>query len=157
MTPALMTSQQRPPEMADHPVVINWPVQWGDQDSFGHVNNVVYFRWMESARIEYFRQTGVGSTSNQGVGPILASIKCDFRRQLTYPDTLLVSASIASIGRTSMKMAHLVYSTANKAVATEGDSVLVMFDYQAQRPLAVTDDIRAKIDAIEGRAGQSQK
>src|SRR5437016_7708691 len=106
MTPALMTSQQRPPEMADHPVVINWPVQWGDQDAFGHVNNVVYFRWMETARIEYFRRAGIGNArAQQGTGPILASVKCDFRRQLMYPDTLLISASITSIGRTSMKMA----------------------------------------------------
>jgi acyl-CoA thioester hydrolase len=146
-----MITPAKPPELSAHPIVITLPVQWGDQDSFGHVNNVVYFRWMESARIEYFRQTGVGSTSNQGVGPILASIKCDFRRQLTYPDTLLVSASIASIGRTSMKMAHLVYSTANQAVAAEGDSVLVMFDYTNQRPLLIADDIRARIDTFEGR------
>jgi acyl-CoA thioester hydrolase len=143
----------RPAELATHSYAIELPVQWGDQDAFGHVNNVVYFRWMESARIAYFRSAGFGDMmSNQGAGPILASIKCDFRRQLTYPDTLIVSASIASIGRTSMKMAHLVYSTAQQAVAAEGDSVIVMFDYQTQRPMPVPDAIRAKIDLIEGRS-----
>src|SRR5437773_772325 len=147
-----MTEHPRPKELDGHPLVLDWPVQWGDQDSFGHVNNVVYFRWMESARIEYFRQAAIGSTSNQGAGPILASLKCDFRRQLTYPDTVLISASIASIGRTSMKMAHLVYSMAQQAIAAEGDSVLVMFEYTKQRPILVADEIRAKIDAIEGRA-----
>jgi len=142
-----------PVELASHPVYITWPVQWGDQDAFGHVNNVVYFRWMESARIEYFRRAGLGSMmSNQGIGPILASIKCDFRRQLTYPDTLLVSASIASIGRTSMKMAHRVYSTGQQAVAAEGDSVIVMFEYIQQRPILIADDIRSTIDALEGRS-----
>src|SRR5881396_95323 len=73
-----MITTAKPPELAAHPIVISLPVQWGDQDAFGHVNNVVYFRWMESARIEYFRQAAIGSTSNQGVGPILASLKCDF-------------------------------------------------------------------------------
>jgi len=146
-----MITIAKPPELLAHPIVVTLPVQWGDQDSFGHVNNVVYFRWMESARIEYFRQTAIGSTTNQGAGPILASLKCDFRRQLTYPDTVLVSASIASIGRTSMKMAHLVYSTAHKAIAAEGDSVLVMFEYTHQRPILVAEDIRARIEAIEGR------
>lgn len=147
----------RSSELASHPHSIALPVQWGDQDAFGHVNNVVYFRWMESARIEYFRWAGLGDMmSSQGAGPILASIKCDFRRQLTYPDSLIVSASIASIGRTSMKMSHLVYSAAQQAVAAEGDSVIVMFDYRAQRPILVADDIRAKIDALEGRnANQS--
>jgi acyl-CoA thioester hydrolase len=141
-----------PSELAGHPVSISWPVQWGDQDAFGHVNNVVYFRWMESARIEYFRRAGLGDMmSNQGAGPILASIKCDFRRQLTYPDTLLISASVASIGRTSIKMVHRVYSTAQQAVAAEGDSVIVMFEYSKQRPILVADAIRATIDALEGR------
>src|SRR5256885_16156402 len=97
------------PELARLPVLVTIPVQWGDQDAFGHVNNVMYFRWMESARIEYFGLHGLRDMlSKQGVGPILASIKCDFRRQLLYPDTLLVSASVASIGRTSIKMSHLV-------------------------------------------------
>lgn len=147
-----MIDPVHPMELAGHPVSITWPVQWGDQDAFGHVNNVVYFRWMESARIEYFRRAGLGDMmSNQGAGPILASIKCDFRRQLTYPDTLLISASVASIGRTSIKMVHRVYSTAQQAVAAEGDSVIVMFEYSKQRPILVADAIRAAIDALEGR------
>jgi|SRR5262245_39345411 len=148
---------QRPAELAAHPLVIRLTVQWGDQDAFEHVNNVVYYRWMESARIEYFRQSGLGSrVSPEGVGPILASLKCDFRRQLNYPDSVLVSASITSIGRTSLKMAHLVYSAAQQAIVAEGDSVIVMFDYNAQRPTPVTDEIRARIDAFEGRGSQRQ-
>ncbi len=141
-----------PAELADHPFVMSWPVQWGDQDAFNHVNNVVYFRWMESARIEYFRRADLGTADNRhGIGPILASLKCDFRRQLTFPDTLLISASVLSIGRTSLKMAHRIYSTTQRVIAAEGDSVLVMFDYHAQRPIEVPHDIRAKIDALERR------
>ena len=148
-----MSGKTLPTELAKYPLVIELPVQWGDQDAFGHVNNVVYFRWMESARIAYFRQEGLFDLmSDQGLGPILASIKCDFRRQLVYPDTLFVGASVASIGRTSLRMLHLIYSTQQQLVAAEGESVLVMFDYQAQRPAPVPDSVRQKIDALEGRA-----
>jgi acyl-CoA thioester hydrolase len=151
-SPSHPSSPAKPPELADHPFAIKWPVQWGDQDAFGHVNNVVYFRWMESARIEYFNAADFGaSANNQGIGPILASIKCDFRRQLLYPDTLLISASVVSIGRTSLKMVHRVYSTAQQAIAAEGDSVIVMFDYQSQKPVPVSAEIRAKVAALEGR------
>jgi len=153
-----MPDPPRPPELADQPIVLTWPVQWGDQDAFGHVNNVVYFRWMESARIEYFRQAGIGNAAaQQGTGPILASVKCDFRRQLMYPDTLLISASVTSLGRTSMKMAHRIYSASQKAVAAEGDSTLVLFDYDAQRPVAVSDEIRARLASIEGRSLPASK
>jgi acyl-CoA thioester hydrolase len=137
-----------PPELADHPLRIAIPVQWGDQDSFGHVNNVVHFRWMESARIAYFASLGAAINS-EGLGPILASIKCDFRRQLQYPDTVRVSASITKIGRTSMTMVHRVYSDEQRALVSEGDSVIVMFDYTAQKPTPVPDAVRAKIEELE--------
>jgi acyl-CoA thioester hydrolase len=151
-----MITSSSPRELAAHPVCLELPVQWGDQDAFGHVNNVVYFRWMESARMEYFRRANLGAmTAKRGAGPILASIKCDFRRQLAYPDTVLISASIASIGRTSMRMVHLAYRRAQQAVVAEGDSVIVMFEYGEQRPITVEDDIRATIDALEGRTAQS--
>ena len=153
-----MTNPSQPAEFAGQRVVISWPVQWGDQDAFGHVNNLVYFRWMESARIEYFGRAGVQSAAaQQGTGPILASIKCDFRRQLIYPDTVLISASVASFGRTSMKMVHRVYSTAQQAIAAEGDSTIVMFDYDAQKPVVVSEEIRKKIEAIEGRPVSAAK
>ena len=148
-------NEPAPPELAEHPVAIALPVQWGDQDAFGHVNNVIHFRWMESARIHYFGRAGLGHLmSNVGQGPILASIKCDYRRQLTYPDTVLISSSITSIGRTSLKMAHRIYSTAQKAVAGEGESVIVMFDYAAQKPVAVSDEIRAIIEGLEKQAAK---
>ena len=142
----------KPAELATHSEVVAIPVQWGDQDAFGHVNNVVYFRWFESARVEYLHRAGLAHMmTGSGIGPILASIKCDYRRQLNHPDTILVSASITHIGRTSLKMAHLVYSQAQGAIVAQGDSTIVVFDYASQRPTPVPAEIRAKIEQMEGR------
>lgn len=147
-----LMSMPHPPELADYQFSHSIPVFWGDQDAFGHVNNTVYFRWMEIARIEYFEWAGLNELLAQaGIGPILASIKCDFRRQLKYPDTVIVAGKVASMGGASVKMTHLVYSEAQKAIAAEGDSVIVTFDYAAQRPVRIPDPIRVKIDAAEGR------
>lgn len=138
--------------MAGQPVVVTLPIQWGDQDAFGHVNGVVYFRWFETARIEYLNRSGLGHLmSKERMGPILAAIKCDYRRQLKHPDTILVSASITEIGRSSMKMRHLIYSQSQQAVAAEGESTVVMFDYANQRPTRVPDDVRQQIERLEGR------
>ena len=96
----------KPVELQEFPVVITVPVQWGDQDSFGHVNNTIPFRWFESARIAYLEQSDLGHLMDaNGLGPILAAIGCNYRRQLHYPDTVHVGARVASIGRTSMVMA----------------------------------------------------
>ncbi len=138
--------------LASQPVVVALPLQWGDQDAFGHVNGVVYFRWFETARVEYLNQGGLGRLmTDEGIGPILATIKCDYRRQLKYPDTILVSASISEIGRSSMKMRHLIYSQAQQAIAAEGESTVVMFDYASQRPIRVPDDVRERIERLQKR------
>ena len=147
-----MSEHNAPAELARHPVVVALPLQWGDQDAFGHVNGVVYFRWFETARVEYLNQCGLSHLmTDDGLGPILAAIKCDYRRQLKYPDTILVSASISEIGKSSMKMRHLIYSQGQQAIMAEGESTVVMFDYARQRPTRVPDDVRQRIERMEGR------
>jgi acyl-CoA thioester hydrolase len=150
-----MNSNSLPTELAGQPVVVALPVQWGDQDAFGHVNNVMHFRWFETARVEYLDRAGLGdlmSAAGAGIGPILASIGCNYRRQLKHPDTILVSASIAQIGRSSMRMRHLIFSQAQQAIVADGESAIVTFDYAAQKSIPVPDDVRAKIERLEGRS-----
>ena len=54
-----MHDSSPPAALAGFPVVVSWPVQWGDQDAFGHVNNTIYFRWFESGRIAYLKRLGL--------------------------------------------------------------------------------------------------
>ena len=147
-----MSEHRTSAELAGQPVVVTLPIQWGDQDAFGHVNGVMYFRWFETARVEYLNRSGLGHLmSQEGLGPILAAIKCDYRRQLKHPDTILVSASIGEIAKTSMKMRHQIYSQAQQAIAAEAESTVVMFDYANQRPTRVPDEVRQQIERMEGR------
>ena len=146
-----------PPELALFPAVIRLPVQWGDQDAFGHVNNIIYFRWFESARIAYLERIGLGDkhagtlSTGENVGPILASISCNYRRQVKYPDTVLIGARITRIGRSSMTMSHMVWSEAHQSLAADGESAVVVFDYKANQPRRVPDEFRALIEKLEGR------
>jgi acyl-CoA thioester hydrolase len=138
--------------LAEFPVVIEVPVWWGDMDAFQHVNNTVFLRWFESARIAYTTRLGLPELyRTRKIGPILASVTCHFRRQVQFPDTVRVGARIERIGRTSLTMTHAVASQALGAVAAEGTSAIVVFDYRAGRPFPVPDDLRASIEALEGR------
>ena len=135
------------------PVWVSIPVQWGDQDAFGHVNNTAYLRWFESARIEYGMRVVLGDMSvGKEVGPILAAVSCQYRRQLEFPDTVQVGARITRIGRSSMTMEHRIISERWRAVVAEGDSTLVTFDYAGQKSVPLPADIRARIEATEGKA-----
>ena len=71
-----MEPSERPAELADFPVQIAIPVQWGDQDGFGHVNGVMYLKWFESARVAYLERSELGNLMevHDGAGPILATI-----------------------------------------------------------------------------------
>ena len=89
-------------------VVAEIPVIWGDMDSFQHVNNVIYFRYFESARIQYFEAVGLMDIVEQlGLGPILGSLSCHYLTPLTYPDTVYVGAKITEMHQKRFTMEYL--------------------------------------------------
>ncbi len=139
--------------LAGYSVAIALPVQWGDQDAFAHVNNVVYFRWFESARIAFFRRIGLmGQWDEQQRGPILAASSCDYRRSVVFPDTVRVGIRATRIGRSSIGLEHRIISEAQMEIAAEGTSTTVFYDYAAGRPHPVPDVVRKAIEGLEGRA-----
>jgi acyl-CoA thioester hydrolase len=141
------------PELAEYPIVISLPVLWGDQDALGHVNNTVPIRWFESARIAYIETPEITELLQRDkVGPILAAISCSYRRQITYPDTVFLGARVTRLGRSSLTMIHRVWSEAQQAIAAEGESTIVIFDYAAQRPVRISDAMRAAVAKVEGKA-----
>ena len=139
--------------LKDYPIILTLPILWGDQDAFGHVNNVVYFRWCESARVAYLNDTGLQALMSQAnLGPILASIKCDYLRQLNYPDTVRIGARITRISNKSVSMEHAIFSDSLQAIAAKSDSVVVLFDYGQQKSCAIPDNVRQKIAETEGHS-----
>jgi acyl-CoA thioester hydrolase len=138
--------------LADYRVTIEVPLHWGDQDALGHVNHVRYFRWYETARIVYAERVGLMALHReQRIGPILASVSNDYRRQLTFPDTVDVGVRVTRIGVSSIGLEHRIVSRAQGALAAEGTSTFVVFDYNLQRPTRVPDSLRRAIEALEGR------
>lgn len=148
-----MTASLPTAPLAQYPVVLSYPVHWGDQDSFGHVNNCVYFRWFESARVSYCARLGLDITAaGPKLAPIMAAISCDFRSPINFPDTIRVGARVVRIGRTSLTMDHAVFSEAAGTIAAEASSVLVVFDYKTQKPQPVPDSVREAIATLEMKA-----
>ncbi len=141
---------ERPPELEPARVVLELPVLWGNQDAFGHVNNTVYFLWYESARILYLEEAELQPLMDERqLGPILAAIDCNYRRQVNYPDRVLISARVTEMGRSSMKMAHVVYSTEQKSIVADGTSTVVVFDYAINRPKRIFPKLRQRIAAFD--------
>ena len=130
-------------------VSLEVPVAWGEQDLFGHVNNIVYFRYFESVRMHYLERIGVlRSHRDSGRGVILASTTCDFKKPVTWPKRLTVRTGTTTVGNTSFAMDYLITDEQGDAVAT-GTSVQVMYDYNLPGKIRVTDEVRAAIQRIQ--------
>jgi acyl-CoA thioester hydrolase len=141
----------------DWTVTIEVPVVWAEMDAFGHVNNAVYLRYFESSRIEYLRQAGwfeLPTAPGGRVGVILHSVQARFRRPVTFPDTLLVSSRLLTIAEDRFTLEHQVWSTKMGEVGTEGQGLIVSYDYQRHEKALIPEAARQRILALESGAGR---
>ena len=138
--------------LRDYPVVISLAVEWGDQDVFAHVNNTVYLKWCETARVVYLEQVEMWEMIKaEGVGPILAALSCNYLHPVTFPDTVQVGARVSKIGNSSFRMEHAVVSLQQNEVVADSSTVLVFLEYKESRPRRVPDSLRKAMAQLEGR------
>ena len=121
------------------------PLRWGDMDAMAHLNNVMYFRLMEEARIQWFQRFGL-PTLPTGEACILAHASCDFLRAMTYPGVALVRQIVTRVGRSSVEMSLSIEKQGEPGITyATGRTVLVWYDYNSARSLPWPDRIRAAI------------
>ncbi len=134
----------------DYVVAIDTTVAWGEMDALGHVNNIVYFRYFESARMAYFERIAYWQhLEKTGLGPILAETRCRFRTALTYPDHISVGARVVSIEEDRFRMEYAVASAAAGRIAAEGDGLIVSYDYRAGARAPLPAPVRSAIEALQ--------
>jgi acyl-CoA thioester hydrolase len=149
-----MTDREQAELLAGYPVVVELPVVWGEMDSYRHVNNAVYFRYFEAARLDYFRRLGWFEYEQQtGVGPILAATTARFRKPLTYPDTIWVAARVPDLQEDRFTMEYRVVSRKLAAVAAEGTGTIVPYHYARGAKTPVPEELRRRITELEATAG----
>ena len=133
----------------DFPVQVTLTVQWGEMDSFQHVNNIMYFRYFETSRIEYFKQMGI--LDNPNVGPILAKASCTFIFPLTFPDEIICTSRVIETLEDRFVMEYGIFSQQKNRIAAKGQGVIVPFDYVEQRKVPLPTSWRQVIQEIESR------
>jgi len=132
------------------PVIVTQAVVWGDMDSFQHVNNVVYFRYFENSRLEYFRRLDwFAIQETTGVGPILASTQARFRRALTYPDVIHIGTRLLDLQADRFTIEHHIVSEAQDTIVTIGQGSIVAFNYGSSAKAPLPNDLIERIRALE--------
>src|SRR5574341_2570245 len=136
--------------LRDFPIIVEFPVAWGEMDALGHVNNIVYFRYFESARVAYLTKINfIDPEANDSSAAILASTQCDFRKALAYPDTVSIGARIVEIGNDRFTMEYRLVSHRLQKTAAAGKAVVVAYNYRDKRKAELPEAIRKNIQEIE--------
>ncbi|MRX27391.1 thioesterase family protein [Kangiella sp. HZ709] len=117
------------------PVIVPVNVAWGEMDAFQHLNNVIYLRYFETARIAYMQKIGLNinvadaKNNENPIGPILADSYCRYRRPVTFPDTLYIGCRISELQEFGFMMEYQAFSEQQQTIATIGNSRIVMLNY----------------------------
>ena len=124
---------------------MNLPIRWGDMDAFGHVNNTVYFRYMEQARIEWITSLGY-SFSSGDESMLMINGFCNFLQQLAYPGEIILKTYIGTIGRTSMDIyTSMALTTQPDSMVAVGGATMVWVDLQSGKSAPWPDHLLNKL------------
>jgi acyl-CoA thioester hydrolase len=122
------------------------PIRWGDMDAMGHVNNTVYFRYLETIRIDWMRSIGC-QPDPQGEGPVIVNAFCNFYKQLEYPGEVLMKMYVSDAARTTFES----WGTMERAdvpgvVYAAGGATTMWVNFPAQKSAPLPDWMRAHLE-----------
>lgn len=137
--------------MNDFPNQLTLRIDWSEIDNFGHVNNLAILKYVQAARVNYLDAVGLmQSQAKDKIGPILASVNCQFQKPLFYPGMVTVHTKVNYIKNTSFQFQHLVYNDQNEIAATAND-IIVVYDFAKNNKIPIPTVFRERFEAIEAR------
>ncbi|WP_347262575.1 thioesterase family protein [Rudaea sp.] len=119
-------------------------LRWGDQDAFNHVNNAVYLRYLEEARVRWLADVAQDWDRGDGSKPIMAAVQANYRRPLTWPGEIVVQLFCEKLGNSSLTIGHRIVDAADKSVLyMDGNVVMVWIDPATGKSTPLPEAIRA--------------
>ncbi|MFD1008019.1 MULTISPECIES: acyl-CoA thioesterase [Oceanisphaera] len=138
------------PSKQHFPVSLDIPVAWGDMDALQHVNNVVYFRYFETIRIEYLRRIGMLEIlAAEQISPVLAETSARYRRAVVFPDTLVLEGRVSEFFDHGFTMEYQITSKQQQAVTTQGTARIVMLNMVTGEKAALSKRLKQQMVQLE--------
>ncbi|WP_281991021.1 acyl-CoA thioesterase [Aquimarina aggregata] len=117
-------------------------IDWSEMDTYQHVNNVNFMKYMQSARVQFWDVTGLAKLySETKKGPMLVSTKCDFKHPLFFPGNVTIKTKVEFIKNSSFGLYHHLYNDEGLLCA-EGHDVAVCFDFNIDKTFRITEELR---------------
>ena len=127
---------------SDFKLSLKLRIDWSEMDTYQHVNNVNFMKYMQSARVQFWEVTGLSKLYEETKkGPMLVSTKCDFKNPLFFPGNVLIKTKVSFIKNTSFGLYHQLYNDDN-VLCAEGHDVAVCFDFSIDKTFTIPDHLR---------------
>ena len=120
-------------------------VRWGDMDFYGHVNNTVYFRFFEQARVEWIENEGFIVSPQSESGAVIINASCTFLMPVNYPATVIVKVYAGEPGRSSVMTWYELYVEGDDRLYAEGAAKVVWMDPRTGKSAPIPETLRAKV------------
>lgn len=120
-------------------------IDWSELDVFGHVNNVMFTKYAQAARLNFVEATGLMTFYNKDkIGFMVAETNCQFKKELLFPGNIHIETKIEFAKNTSFALAHTMMNDANEIVAIARD-VLVVFDFNKKEKCLIPQHVNEKM------------
>lgn len=144
-----MTDTSRRTEtLADYPHHLAIPTRWMDNDVYGHVNNVVYYSWFDTAVNRYLIDAGVLDIARSEVIGLVVATNCAYFASVAFPDEIVAGLRVAHIGTSSVRYEVGLFRAGAETPAAAGEFTHVYVDRTTNRPVALPGPLRAALEAI---------
>ncbi|VTU17552.1 acyl-CoA thioester hydrolase, YbgC/YbaW family [Variovorax sp. SRS16] len=121
------------------------PIRWGDMDAMGHLNNASYFRYLETARIDWMQSIGFAPDPG-GEGMVIINAFCNFYQQIEYPGTVLLRMYASDPARTTFETwGTLARDDAPDVICAEGGATTIWLDFPKKKAMPLPDWLRAMV------------
>jgi acyl-CoA thioester hydrolase len=122
--------------------------RWMDNDAYGHVNNVIYYAWFDTAVNRFLVDNGLLDIGGSSVVGVVAETGCRYRSQISYPDLVTVGLRVARLGTSSVRYETAVFRDEDQEAAAEGHFVHVYVDRATRRPVPIPEHVRTGLSSI---------
>jgi acyl-CoA thioester hydrolase len=130
------------------PYVIKIPTRWRDNDVYGHVNNVVYYSFFDTAVNTHLIEKGGLDIHHAPIIGVVVETRCEFKKELTFPGEVQAGIRVTKLGRTSVTYEIALFGEDSNEPAATGHFVHVYIDRESRRPVPVPDGIRKALESI---------
>jgi acyl-CoA thioester hydrolase len=141
-------SRPPPPARADFRWFLPITTRWMDNDPFGHVNNVVYYSWIDTAVNRFLIDHGALDIARSEIVGIVAETGCRYHAEITYPDPVTVGIAVVHLGRSSVRYAAGIFRGEAETASADGHFVHVYCERASMRPVPIPGAIRAEMEKI---------